>query len=662
MKRLIDLRTILPLVFFFMAQFAFAQTDPNQTLMTIGNEKISLGEFVRLYQKNNTGNAKVENKSVDEYLKLFVKFKQKVIEAQNLKLDTSKSFKQELETYRKQLTKPYLADKNVVNSLLDEAILRSKTEVGVSHILIKCEPNDAPQDTLAAYKKIMSIRQEIINGKDFAQKADEVSDDPSTKTNHGYLGYIAPFQTVYSFENAAYSTKVGEISMPVRSRFGYHLIKVHKIRATQGAIKVAHIMFAVPKDPKPSDLKTLQDTVNKVYSMAKNGEDFGKLAQKYSIDRNSAARGGELPWFTTGTMIPVFEETAYELAKLGDISKPVQSSFGFHIIKLIDKKTVEINDAFIKELKEKIAKDERAERGRVAIIDRLKKEYEYQKVADLKKYLKFADTTLFHPNWDISKAKAFNGILFKLNKIDFSEQGFFHFLSQQGSSPKKDYASYFKEKYNQYVDDEIMKYEDTQLESKFPEFRYMVQEYHDGILLFDIMDKYVWSKAGADSAGLAQQYEKTKTKFLQDDKADLSIFVCQNEKTYKKLLKTIKSNNPELSTDDLILESINKKSTTPLVALSAKGMMKKGENSTVDSVLVLARKDKNTKYPNLLENKSKLTLIVVHQVLIDEPKPLKEVKGLITADYQTILEEKWLKVLDAKYPVSVNQELLKEVK
>ena len=662
MKRQIDLRIILPLFMLLLSTHAWGQSDPNETLMTIGNEKISVGEFVRLYQKNNTGSSNVESKSVEEYATLFVKFKQKVIEAQHQKLDTSKAFKQELETYRKQLTKPYLADRSVVNSLLDEALLRSKTEISLSHILVKCEANASAKDTLAAFKKIMAVRQEILNGKDFAKKADECSDDPSSKTNHGYLGYIAPFQTVYPFENAAYSTKVGDVSMPVRSKFGYHIIKVHQTRTTQGPIKVAHIMLAIPRDAKSNDLKAVQDTVNKIYKMAVSGHDFAKLAEKYSIDRNSATKGGELPWFSTGTMIPAFEEAAYSLQNKGDISQPIQTSFGFHIVKLLDKKTIEINDAYIRDLKEKIAKDERSERGRTAIIDRLKKEYDYQKLVDLKKYLKFADTTLFSGKWDKNKAQVFNGNLFRLNKIDYPEQAFFAYLSKQPACPKTDYLSYFKDKYSLYVDEEILNYEDKQLENKFPEFKYMVQEYHDGILLFDIMDKNVWSKAGADSAGLANEYEKNKHKYLQEDKVDLSVFQCQKERSYKKLLKKIKSNDPELSTDDLLLQSINENSKTPLVALLAKGVMKKGENAFADSVLQLARNNKGAKLPELIENKSKLTITVIHQVSIDEPKPFKEVKGLVTADYQTILEERWVKELDKKYPSTIKSEVLKMIK
>jgi len=315
---------------------ANAQTDP--VLMNINDKKITKSEFERIFHKNNKDSV-ADQKAVNEYLDLFINFKLKVLEAEAMGLDTVTSFKQELQSYRKQLTAPYFVDKETEDKLVKEAYDRKKTRIRTSHILIKVPENASPADTLAAYNKAMEIRNKILKGEDFGKLAAEYSQDDVSKVNGGDIGYLTVFTTVLPYENAAYSLKSGEISMPVRSQFGYHIIKVTDKKDNPGDVKVSHIMVIVPRDAKDEDVKKAEAKINEAYQKLQNGEDFAKIAMDYSDDKASAKRGGELPWFGTGRMVPEFESAAFD-AKAGEYTKPFRSAFGFHIIKKTDTRPI----------------------------------------------------------------------------------------------------------------------------------------------------------------------------------------------------------------------------------------------------------------------------------------------------------------------------------
>lgn len=307
----------------------FSQQDP--ILMTINDVAITKSEFERIYYKNNRDSVHDE-KAIKDYLELFINFKLKVIEAKKLGLDTLPTFKQELQSYRKQLSDPYFVDKETEEKLLKEAYERKKWRIRTSHILIKVSENASPADTLAAYNKAMEIKKRIDKGEDFAKLAMEYSEDDASKLNGGDIGYLTVFTTVLPYENAVYSLKVGEVSNPIRSQYGYHIIKVTDRKENPGEVKVAHIMVLVPRDAKEEDITKAENKINEIYQKLQQGEDFAKLAIEYSDDKASGKRGGDLPWFGTGRMVPEFESVAFE-TKIGEYSKPFRTAFGYHIIK-----------------------------------------------------------------------------------------------------------------------------------------------------------------------------------------------------------------------------------------------------------------------------------------------------------------------------------------
>jgi peptidyl-prolyl cis-trans isomerase SurA len=366
-------RIVLVLLISVLALSVNAQ-EKDPVLLNVGGKEVKLSEFNAIFNKNKN-NEKITESSINEYLDLYIKFKLKVREAEALGYDTLPKFINELKGYRKQLAEPYLTDKDVTESLIKEAYERMTQDVKASHILIKLEEDPLPADTLAAYNKAIKIRNRIIAGEDFGKVAKETSEDPSAQKNNGNLGYFSAMHMVYPFESAAYNTKVGAISMPARTKFGYHIIKVLDKRPARGTVKVAHIMVRADKNESSEDSAAKKQKIDEIYEkLTKDNQDFSALAKQFSDDKGSAQRGGELPEFNTGKMVEEFENTAFSLKNDGDISTPIKTDYGWHIIKRLSLKTLDSYDEMYSSLKGKVARDSRSNRSKVALLSKIKSE------------------------------------------------------------------------------------------------------------------------------------------------------------------------------------------------------------------------------------------------------------------------------------------------
>lgn len=633
---------------------AFSQTN-DPTIVTIGGKDIPKSEFVNIYSKNSPKNSS-EKKSVDEYVQLFVNYKLKVREAEELGLDTVPAFVKELNGYRKTLAQPYLTDNEVTEQLMKEAYDRMKMVVRASHILIRVDQNALPKDTLKAYQKAMDVRNKIVKGEKFEKAAVEFSDDPSAKENKGDLGYFSAMQMVYPFENAAYQTKVGEISMPVRTRFGYHIVKVIDRKPAQGQITVSHILVSSPQGSSVSDSTNAQIKISELYGKLVAGENFAELAKQFSDDKTSAVKGGELPAFNEGRMVMEFENAAYALANDGDYSKPFYTAYGFHIVKRISKKPVPTYDEVKNELKNKIAKDSRSQRVKQSKVEKLKKEYKFKDNIKLRdEFVKVLDSTFFEGKWNVEKAKALYKPIFNLEAKTYTQQDFAQFIeTQQTNRAKTDFQVVVNQMYKDFVEKSILEFEESRLEIKYPEFKALMQEYKDGILLFDLTDKKVWTKAVKDSAGLVNFYEANKTKYMWEDRVQANIYTCANEKVAKETRKQLELKKKKGLSDADILKVINKDSQLNLKIDSGKFL--KGENALVDQTNWTLGLSANMPKDN------QIVIVEVVNKIAAEPKTLNEVRGLITSDYQTELEKNWLAELKAKYPVAIKQEVLQSLK
>lgn len=630
-----------------------AQTNKEAVLMSIGDTKVTVAEFENVYKKNNTKDANaIDKKSLEEYLDLFVNFKLKVKEAEEMKLDTSAAFKTELAGYRKQLSQPYLTDKDVNDKLLKEAYDRMSTEVRASHILIKCAENALPKDTIAAYNKIIDLRNQINNKKaDFATLAKQYSEDPSAKDNGGDLGYFTSLQMVYPFENAAFNGKVGDVSMPVRTRFGYHILNIVDRRAAQGEVLVAHIMVKTPKDMSKEDSINGQKKIDEIYQKVKAGEKFDDLAKQYSDDKGSAVKGGELPWFGSNRMPPEFEAAAFALKNNGDVSSIMRTKYGWHIIKRINRRGIQTFDELKAELKSKVSKDSRSQAGRTSMIAKIKKEYKFKDNAKAKsEFYAVVDSNFFNGAWKASKAAKLTKPMFNLNEKQYTQADFALFLeSHQTKRAKADVKFVVDALYNQFVEESCIAYEESRLDQKYPEFKALMQEYRDGILLFDLTDRKVWSKAVKDSVGLKDFYEQTKQNYLWEQRADATIYTCLDEKVAKQVRDLLKKNKTEKE----ILTVVNAKSQLNLQTETKLFLPK--ENKLIDE----------NWNPGISPNKkdgSKIIIVEVRKLLKPEPKALNESKGLVTADYQNYLEKEWIASLKKKYAVNVDKTVLSTIK
>jgi len=637
----------------FTASVATAQSTKD-VLLTIDKRSVSAGEFERIYNKNYNINT-VEKQTVNEYFDLFLKFKLKVCAALDAGLDTLSTFKNELKGYRDQLAKNYLTDTRISDSLLREAYDHTITDVNVSHILVLFPENPNAADTLASYNKIVDIQRKLQAGQSFEKLAVEFSEDPSAKMNKGNLGYFSAFRFPYLFESCAYNTKIGEVSKILRASYGYHLIKVNDRRPSPGEVKVAHIMCAVPRNGNDSLWQQAHIKIDKLYDRVIKGEDFGKIAHELSDDHASAGQEGELSWFGTGRMVPEFETAAFALKTKGEISKPIRTAFGWHIIKLLDKRGIGSFDQLKTDYKTRIMNDERADIINTAFVNKLKKQNPYKISQSNLTAFYTLDSAVYQGKINLKK-DALPKPLLTIQKTNFTGADFKSYLESSPAAAKKiPVKEYIDQSFKKFVNSSFIKYEDQNLENKYADFGNLIGEYHDGILLFDIMDRLVWSKATRDSSGLAVFYKNMKDKPVWGERLDAGFFHCKTKDIADNVKKLVSDQANKKLTDAQIIKMVCDSAAGSDCVMIDHKLFSKTDNKQIDSI---AWKPGITDLPG---KDSQVSFIYVWGTRSPETKSLDDVRGLITADYQNYLEERWISDLKNKYKVIINQDLLHKI-
>ncbi|MBT3382303.1 MAG: hypothetical protein HN778_18275 [Prolixibacteraceae bacterium] len=622
---------IILLIVVLLNSILNVSAQENETLLSIRKTKVDRAEFERIYKKNNQNLFnESDRKSPKEYLELFINFKLKVIEAESLKMDRDTVFINELAGYRKELAVPYLTNIKFNEEMVHEVYDRMLKEVNASHILFKLDKSAGIEEEQAVLEKTIKIREELLAGKDFNEAAKEYSDDPSAKSNGGSLGYFTAFQMVFPFEEAAFNTAVNEISEPIRSSFGYHLIKVHDIRKNRGEIKVAHIMKMFPQGITAPGKAKLKTEIDSIYSALENGADFTEMVKQFSDDKRSSEQDGEMPWFSSSRMVPEFAGPAFNIKNKGDFTKPVETQFGYHIIKKLDERQVASFEDSKAEIENKIKKDPaRSTYSKQAFIDNLKSEYNF--VENVK-------------NIEILKNKNIGDDLenkhlklFIIDNKNFNIADFNSFLQNE-----KIQTGTYAGNFNKWVDYEITKLEDSKLEDKYPDFRYLMQEYHDGILLFNISEDKIWNFASQDSAGLKKFYDKNKGEYLWEERFKGSIVICKDT----LLRETAEKYYAAGMSSDEVIDQLNKEGEMVVINENA---WEKGSHPIVDYFVWNG--------PEPEHFNGKVTFIRGDKIP-PEAKNLNEARGLYISDYQNYLEKIWLKKLRRKYRVKVNKKLL----
>jgi len=644
---------VITFIALFGSLLATAQNTDDPVIMTVDGQAVTKSEFENIFKKNNQ-NTEVTKESLDEYLELFTNFKLKVRAAEELGMDTVQRFVAELNGYRSQLRRPYMVDNQKNDELLRQAYARSTEEVRASHVLIKVEPNAAPEDTAKAYAKILEVRKRLLAGDDFKKVAADESQDPSVRKNYGDLGYFSAFQMVYAFENAAFNTEVGEVSDIIRTRFGYHVLKVFDKREARGQVKVAHVMTAAKAEDSDEKRDAAKKRIFEIYEELKKGGDFAELARRHSDDKNSAKNGGELPAFGAGRMVQEFEDASFGLAADGNFSEPFETSYGWHIVKRIERVPVASYEELEKELKQKVQRDTRSQLSKASFIAKLKKEYNFQEYPKAwKSFMKQMDTTVYAGTWAPEKPKKLKKVMYTFNNEDFTQMDLAEYImAEQRKEGNKDLSlsAYAQRKYNAQVNAMVVEYEDSQLETKYPQFRMLMKEYRDGILLFELTNEKVWNKAVKDTTGLKDFYEKNKNNHMWDQRLDATVYTCADMKTAKMVMKMKKRG----VNNGTIVSEINKESALNLKIESDK--YEKGASPKVDAV---AWKEG---FSEIKMVDGQAVFVEVKKVLSPEPKALDEVRGLITAEYQDYLEKQWIEALRAKYAVDVDYDVLYSIK
>ena len=644
------MKLIKTLGFIFCFATFFGQDN---TILEIDNQTVNKIEFEQIYWKNKK--EKIATKQdLDEYIKLFINFKLKVIAAEDLGLDTTKKFIDELSGYRVQLEKPYLIDTSINEDLINEAYYRTINEVNASHIMTKLGPNPRSEDTLKAFNKIKDIRNKIISGKvGFEEAAEELSEDPYARSSKGNLGYFNAFKMLYSFECAAYNTPIGKISDIVRTKYGYHIVKPNSIRKAKGRVKTSHIMIT-------TSLKTennlSKEKINAIYKdLVEKTKTFEELAVEFSEDRKSAKNGGEIGWINSGgNFYPEFEEAVFSLNIDGEFSKPFKTPNGWHIVKRLNYEPVGDLKSMSYNLKNKIQKDARAQKTKSSFIDKLKIEYQLKNMLNMKELISIIKNKNFnYENMEANKKiKTIKNTLLTFSNISYTIYDYIEYLLKSKSIEKnKIDQNLIKQQFEKFINQKIIDFEKTQLESKHPDFKALMKEYRDGILLFEISDQKIWTKAIKDTAGLKEFYALNKATWIWPNRVNGTLFTSESKKTLKKVssLKTKKS-----LSNDSIMSILNKDNLFNL----------KYENKIIDdfSKYNLTFDQLNKGYNGPFNYEEKLVLIYVEEKLPQRNKELKEAEGIIVSAYQNYLEDQWLTRLKKNHTITINHNTLYSIK
>ena len=623
------------------------------TILKIDNQTVDKTEFEQIYWKNKK--EKIATKQdLDEYIKLFVNFKLKVIAAEELGLDTTKKFIEELSGYRIQLEKPYLIDTSINEDLINEAYYRTINEVNASHIMTKLGPNPSSEDTLKAYNKILDIRNKIISSNiGFEEAAEELSEDPYARSSKGNLGYFNAFKMLYSFECAAYNTPVGKVSDIVRTKYGYHIVKPNSIRKAKGRVKTSHIMITTNLK---NEKNLSKEKINSIYKdLVEKNKTFEELAIQFSEDRKSAKNKGEIGWINSGgNYYPAFEEAVFSLKTDGEYSKPFKTPNGWHIVKRISYEPIGDLKSMSYSLKNKIQKDARAQKTKSSFLNKLKTEYQLKKMLNTKELISILKNKKF--NYENIKSnknlKNINNAVLTFSSISYTNYDFIKYLEKSKLIVKdKIEENSIKQKFEKFINQNLIAFEKTQLETKHPDFKALMKEYRDGILLFEISDQNIWSKAIKDTAGLKEFYSSNTNTWKWPNRVSGTVFTSESKKTINKVksLKLKKS-----LSNDSIMSILNAENLFNL----------KYENKIIDDYNKYGTsfEDLEKGLNGPFNHQEKWILIYVKDKLPKRNKKLKEAEGIIVSAYQNYLEEQWISSLKKNHSISINFETLYSIK
>tara|TARA_R110002111_G_scaffold245501_2_gene307904 strand:+ start:11772 stop:13784 length:2013 start_codon:yes stop_codon:yes gene_type:complete len=645
-KLIMSLKLKCLFLVFFALNFSFSQ-DKDAVLLKVDGQPIMASEFLRVYNKNLDLVKDESQKDIDGYLKLFTEYQLKLKEAKRLKLNEDKNYQREFARYKKQLINNYISENKVTDALVREAYDRSNLDINAAHILVRLDATAT--DTISAYNEVLALRNRVLK---------EGFDEVKAEMHNGNtifledLGYFSAFKMVYDFESAAYNTPVGEISMPFRTQFGYHVVKVNDKRASRGTITAAHIMVNLSSK---DSLRDPEQRINEIYKKLNQGEKFESLAKQFSEDKSSASKGGEIIPFKSGQLSSIeFENQAFDLKNDGDVSKPFKTAYGWHIVKRIHLKPIESFEDLKASFETKVKRDSRSKLINEAMVAKLKKKYKIDYNAKAKAYFTSILTKEFYNRtWELPDNFNKKETLFSINNKIFTYEDFGNHLKTAQriyTGKNTPFTSIIDEEFKSFFEKSIFQFREDNLEVENEEFANILKEYRDGLLLFDLMEKEVWNKASKDSVGLETYYNKNKSKYQWSDRVDVVMASSAEKSNMKKILKLIKKGKSE--------EAINKALNT---SDKQNVIFTKGTYKIDDSILPEGFKVKKG-VSDIYTHHDAFHVIDVKAVMPAGQKTLEEAKGNVINDYQSEIETNWINDLYNRFKIEVNEDVLKTIK
>ena len=639
-----------------LGTFGFAQQPNDQVLFTVKNTPVMVSEFQQIYSKTNQQKADFSEASLQEYLDLYIKFKLKVQKARDMQLDTVPAFQSELEGYRQQLAASYLVDKEVTDKLVQEVYEHMKQDVDISHIFISCDINANAADSLRAYNRAVHLLQQIKKGASFEQLAVDSSEDKSAKENRGRLGFVTAMlpNGYYQLEKAIYAAKPGTVAGPVRTNSGYHIVQVHAFRPARGEMEVAQILIRSGENEEDGVRKRM--LVDTIYAHLQRGDNWDEVCARFSEDKVSAVKGGYIGFFGINRYQRNFEDAAFALANDGDIAKPITTTIGWHIIKRISKRDIGSFEENRRALSERIKRDSRSEVAKQSMIDRIKKEGNYKEFPEaLAKWAAAQQDSIFLTfKWKPNPDKPQTRLMQYGKDKGFTVADFEAYCARASRERMRGMGNPVKEVinslYQAWSDEVALQFEESQLGDKYPEFKSLMREYEEGMLLFDAAKQEVWDRANADSTGLEQFFkENLKTKYTWDERAVVSTYTLKSDDN--DLLLKVRNFAAKKSPEE-VLSKFNKKEE---VLVRLEKTYEKGKRRELNDIwevgaMTNAQSDAGSKTASFMK---------IEEIIPPSPKALNEARGYAVADYQEYLEKQWVDKLRQEYPVKVNEGVFK---
>ncbi len=639
---------LLLTVFFSTSVFSYSQA-----LFTYGNNVVGKDEFLKAYNKNKATTASKEQ-ALRDYLDLYIKFKLKVQAAKELRLDTLPALETDLQNFRSQIEDGYLKDNREMDILIDEAYNRSKKDIHTSHFYVAIDGKMQPADTLKAYKAINEAYDELKKGKtDYEDILAEIK-EKITPVLGNDLGFITAFTLPYEFENIVYNLKPGEISKPYRSKKGWHIFKNEEQRPAVGKVKVAQILFAVPAGNNVfrDHVKQLSDSV---YKAIKSGADFSELAKKYSDDKMTYMNGGLMPEFGVAKYDGGFEKVAFSMKEDGDVSEPFQTEFGYHILKRISLSPVPANkndEAFMYNLTQEVLNDNRIESAKEKFLKEIFSKTGYKKNNAINEAAlwKITDSfTLANKKIAAGNLNDQSILLFFNNNSRVTVGDWLQYAKRAKDNTQTSNALSYTQLLKNYLAITATENYRNRLQEFNADFKYQLKEFKEGNMLFEIMEKNVWSRASADSAGLVKYYDQHKSNYLWNVSADAVLYSCPNATTAKNAIEQIQKGR---SWKDVMSEN-------PTQLQADSGRYELGQIPVIDrtnfTIGLITAPVTNT------GDGTTVFAQIIKLYPASQQRNFEDARGLVINDYQTFLEQKWIEQLKRKYPVKVNEKVFQSL-